>query len=222
MADMSDKMMSSEQARQDDRAAATAERAALRQQNELLRRDVATLNEQVKTLTWKTFRPTGQLSSLLIGSSLIKQVSSDNLKDTDVVCLPGGRIKDVRDHLEALPSGYESITLLVGGNDCDVTPPPSAAAIVATYGGLLDMAIIKARNVTVSSICPRMTTTETQQTIDAVNAGLSRVSSGAKEGTYATTADMVEKLSVTHVIVSGIRPSFALSRCMATRTLPTE
>ena len=81
-------------------------------------------------------------------------------------------IKDVRDHLEALPSGYESITLLVGGNDCDVTPPPSAAAIIATYGGLLDMAIIKARNVTVSSICPRMTTTETQQTIDAVNAGL--------------------------------------------------
>ena len=90
MADMSDKIMSSEQARQDDRAAATAERAALHQQNELLRRDVATLNEQVKTLTWKTFRPTGQLSSLLIGSSLIKQVSSDNLKDTDVVCLPGG------------------------------------------------------------------------------------------------------------------------------------
>ena len=83
-----------------------------------------------------------------------------------------GRITDVRDHLEALPSGYESITLLVGGNDCDITPPPSAAAIVATYGGLLGMAIIKARNVTVSSICPRMTTTETQQTIDAVNAGL--------------------------------------------------
>ena len=172
MADMSDKMRSSEQARQDDRAAATAERAALHQQNELLRRDVATLNEQVKTLTWKTFRPTGQLSSLLIGSSLIKQVSRDNLKDTDVVCLPGGRIKDVRDHLEALPSGYESITLLVGGNDCDITPPPSAATIVATYGGLLGMAIIKARNVTVSSICPRMTTTETQKTIDAVNAGL--------------------------------------------------
>ena len=148
------------------------QRAALHQQNELLRRDVATLNEQVKTLTWKTFRPTGQLSSLLIRSSLIKQVSRDNLKDTDVVCLPGERIKDIRDHLEALPSGYESITLLVGGNDCDITPPPSAAAIVATNGGLLDMAIIKARNVTVSSICPRMTTTETQQTIDAVNAGL--------------------------------------------------
>ena len=49
-----------------------------------------------------------------------------------------------------------------------------------------------------------------------------RVSSAAKEGTYATTADMVEKLSVTHVIVSGIRPSFALCRGMATRALPTE
>ena len=115
---------------------------------------------------------TGQGSRWLIECLANKQVSRDNLKDTDVVCLPGGRIKDVRDYLEALLSGYESITLLVGGNDCDITPPPSAAAIVATYGGLLDMAIINARNVTVSRICTRMTTTETQQTIDAVNAGL--------------------------------------------------
>ena len=114
----------------------------------------------------------GKEADGLSSDLLIKQVSRDNLKDTDVVCLPGGRIKDVRDYLEALPNGYESITLLVGGNDCDITPPPSAAAIVATYGGLLDMAIIKARNVTVSRICPKMTTTETQQTIDAVNAGL--------------------------------------------------
>ena len=90
----------------------------------------------------------------------------------DVVCIPGAKIDDVRDRLEALPSGYDTITLLVGDNDCDVTPPPPAATIVTKYGGLLDMAQVKARVVTVSSICPRKTTDDTRLTIEAVNAGL--------------------------------------------------
>ena len=166
------KLTSSEKAREEERAAAAVESAALRQQNELLRCNVATLGEQMTTLTWKTFRPSGQPSSLLIGSSIIKDVLKENLYDTDVVCLRGGQIADVRSRLEVLPSGYDSITLLVGGNDCDATPPPPAATIVDSYGELLEMAQVKARKVIVSSICPRMTSEDTRHTIDAVNAGL--------------------------------------------------
>ena len=67
------KLTSSEKAREEERAAAAAESAMLRQQNELLRCNVATLGEQMTTLTCKTFRPSGQPSSLLIGSSIGKK-----------------------------------------------------------------------------------------------------------------------------------------------------
>ena len=160
------KLTSSKKAREEERAAAAAESATLRQQNELLRCNVATLGEQMTTLTWKTFRLSGQPSSLLIGS--IMDVRKENLYDTDVVCLRRGQIADVRSRLEALPSGYDSITLLVGGNDCDAIPPPPAATIVDSYGELLEMAQVKARKV----IVPRTTSEDTHQTIDAVNAGL--------------------------------------------------
>ena len=172
IADIGRQLTASEKARQDERAAAAAESASLLKENETLRCNVAAVNEKLTTLMWKTFRPPSQPSSLLIGSSLIKGVNKDGLQDTDVVCIPGAKIDDVRDRLEALPSDYDKITLLVGGNDCDVTPPPPAATIVTKYGGLLDMAQAKARAVTVSSICPRKTTDDTRMTIEAVNAGL--------------------------------------------------
>ena len=101
-------------------------------------------------------------------------MKKDGLQDTDVICIPGAKIDDVRDRLEAMPSGYDTIALLVGGNDRDVTPPPPAATIVTKYGGLLDMAQVKAHAVTVSSICPRKTTDDTRLTIEAVNAGSCR------------------------------------------------
>ena len=41
-------------------------------------------------LTWRTFRQSNQPSLLLIGNSVIRDVSSDMLVDTEVVCLPGG------------------------------------------------------------------------------------------------------------------------------------
>ena len=171
VADIGNKLALSDKKRQEERDAAAAENAALREQNEKLRSSVVTMNEQVTALTWKTFRPSGQSSALLIGSSIIKNVRKENLHDTDVVCLPGGKITDVRNRLEALPNGYDK-TLLVGGNDCDVTLPPPAATIVERYGDLLDMAQVKAHKVTISSICPRTTSEDTRHTIDAVNAGL--------------------------------------------------
>ena len=49
-----------------------------------------------------------------------------------------------------------------------MSPPPAAE----TYSAVIDTAIVKARTVIVSSIYPRLTTNETTNTIDAVNAGL--------------------------------------------------
>ena len=71
---------------------------------------------------------------MLVGSSIISDVSKDKLDDTDVICKPGGKIGDAKSAVEALDSGYDSITLVVGGNDI---PPMS---VVDNYGGLIDVA----------------------------------------------------------------------------------
>ena len=148
------------------------ERTATDENTAVLRREVISLKEQVATLTWRTFRQPSQSSSLLIGSSLVKNVSRDKLVDTDVISLPGGKLADIKKKLEQLPNGFDSITVLAGGNDCDTSPPTSAETIVDAYSAVIDTALVNARTVTISSVCPRLTTTETTNTIDAVNAGL--------------------------------------------------
>ena len=80
-----------------------------------LRKDVVMLNEQAATLMWRTFRQPSQPSSLLIGSSLVRNVSRDKLVDTDVICLPGGNLADVKRKLEQQPSGFDTITVQAGG-----------------------------------------------------------------------------------------------------------
>ena len=72
------------------------ETETLAQQNEVLTRNVASLPHQVNTLTWKSFRRQNEPSSLLIGSSIIRDVSQDKLHDTNVVCKPGATIASIR------------------------------------------------------------------------------------------------------------------------------
>ena len=67
---------------------------------------------------------------------------------------------------------YSSISLVVGGKDCDSNTAPDE--IIDQYRGLIATAESKATNVTVSSACPRIRTDnpELNDTIDSVNAGL--------------------------------------------------
>ena len=83
-----EQLTTAERARHDDRQAASAENAALRC-------EIVTLKEQVATLTWRTFRQPSQPSSLLIGSSLIRHVSRDKMVDTEVMCIPGGKLAGI-------------------------------------------------------------------------------------------------------------------------------
>ena len=89
------KISDSERARQDDRMMIIA-----------LRSEIITLKEKVANQTWRTFRQPNQPSSLLIGSSLIRDVNSARLVDTEVVCLPGGKLagieKNVFDYIYSL------------------------------------------------------------------------------------------------------------------------
>ena len=96
----------------------------------------------------------------------------ETLLDTDVKCKHGGCISDVKSVVEQLTPGYESVTLLVGGNDCEAKPIKSADAILKSYSELIDVAKEKCQTVKVSSICPRLNSKDVQDRIDAVNAGL--------------------------------------------------
>jgi hypothetical protein len=71
----------------------------------------------------------------------------------------------------------KEITLVVGDNDCDTTTAKTAKDITEEYTKLIDAAKTKAEQVTVSSICPRMTSKTTQDNISAVNAGLNVICS---------------------------------------------
>jgi hypothetical protein len=144
----------------------------LTNENDLLRKSVADLTQKVNKLSWKSFRDPQQKGHLLIGSSIIRDVDNEKLLDTEVICKRGGTIQTIKQEMDKLNNGYEQITVLVGGNDCDTKPHVQASDIVKSYCDLIDTATAKANLVTVSSICPRLTSDSTQETIDAVNAGL--------------------------------------------------
>ena len=137
-----------------------------------LRSEIITLKEKVASLTWRTFRQPNQPSSLLIGSSLIRDVDSDLLVDTEVVCLPGGKLTGIEKKISEMSSGYDSITVVAGGNDCDTSQSTPAPTVMDAFATVIDAATAKASTVTVSSVCPRLKTANITNKIDAVNAGL--------------------------------------------------
>ena len=154
---ISEQLVASERARQDDRMMIIA-----------LRSEIITLKEKVANLTWRMFRQPNQPSLLLIGSSLIQDVNSA----TEVVCLPGGKLAGIEKNISELSSGYDSITVVAGGNDCATSLSTPAPTVIAAFASVIDAAKAKASTVTVSSVCPRLKTADTTNMIDAVNAGL--------------------------------------------------
>ena len=139
------------------------------------RRVVAEMTQSIGKLSWNSFRQSPNSKSILIGSSLIKDIDSDKLIDTSVVCKPGGKIKDIHNVITNDVSNedrYKTMTIVVGGNDCDTTPPTSAADIVEDYAKMIDDAKSKAQDIVVSSVCPRMISPDVTEKIAAVSAGL--------------------------------------------------
>ena len=110
--------------------------------------------------------------SLVIGDGSIKDIDENKLKDTKVISKPKGELKDVQDIVSRLPDRYPGITIVAGGEDCDADPSASAQDITESYRQLIRDAKEKCESVVVSSICPRLYSTETQDKIDAVNSRL--------------------------------------------------
>ncbi len=166
------KIDTADQSRKEELEKLTTANESLTKENRTLQKSVADLTLQISELRWQSFRKEGAKSSALLGDSMIRDVCPQKLNDTKVVSKPGGTIQDINQEIRSLDKGYESLTLVVGGNDCAAKPGELPKDIVTSFGTLIDHAKEKSRKVTVASITPRLTSDQVQEKIDAVNAGL--------------------------------------------------
>ena len=142
-----------------------------------LRTKVSELNSKLCETSWRNFRSQANSKSLLVGSSMIRDINESHLDNTEVICIRGGLIKDVKKVVTEKPAGvsYDRVVLVAGGNDCaprDLSSDVTPSSIVDDYRSLVRASKSKANRVTVSSVCPRDISAEVNTRIESVNAGL--------------------------------------------------
>ena len=112
--------------------------------------------------------------NLLIGSSVIRDISADKLINTKVMSISGGRITDVSARLQSETDTYHRVTLMVGGNDCSArTDQKPIEAIIDDFRAMIECAKTKAEHVYVGSVLPREAgMARVTERIDALNIAL--------------------------------------------------
>ena len=154
-----------------------------------LRGAIAELNSQLSVNAWKNFRSQSkEKPTLVVGSSIIRDIAESNIENTDLICISGGRVRDAIDAVSKTPSDkYDRAVLCIGGNDCDprdLSTKEEPSVIVDRYEELIKLCKQKANSVTVSSVCPRISDNrDVMARIDSVNAGL-QVLNGQENATF--------------------------------------
>ena len=86
-----------------------------------------------------TERPKSQ-PTLVIGSSLIKDIIANDESKLDIKCKPGSKLEDLADTLKSMEHNnkrYEKITVVAGGNNCD-NPDATVEDISNAAVGVID------------------------------------------------------------------------------------
>ncbi|CAH1796206.1 unnamed protein product [Owenia fusiformis] len=135
----------------------TADKEELHRENAALR----------KQLSNASTMPNNTLPSLLIGSSIVRDVDSTKLVNTEVKCLRGGTISDVHKTLSSGDTNYNTIYLQVGSNDC--ARGNDVNLICEDYKLLLAGAKQRSKDIIVSSVTPRMDDSDAQSKIEQLN-----------------------------------------------------
>ena len=149
--------------------------------------------------------------TLLIGSSMIRNVSSHN-KSVEIQTLPGATLDDLSNRVSSLDSNYDHILIVAGGNDCSKSTSTSAD-ISNSMQSLIANAKVKASNVTISSILPRPKEPQNQLKVDHTNEAIKKLCDKSpavefkdNDGTF-TLRDLTPNPS--HFISDGVHLSDA-------------
>ena len=108
-----------------------------------------------------------------MGSSIIRDIDHQKLKQTDVRSISGAKVGNLLSEVEKLQTNhYDKIVVVGGGNDC--ADSSDTITTVNKFKELIVAAKQKANSVTIASICPRQTPDNpgVQDVIDTVNAGV--------------------------------------------------
>ncbi|CAH1794957.1 unnamed protein product, partial [Owenia fusiformis] len=111
--------------------------------------------------------PNDNVKSLLIGSSIVRDIDEAKLNNTEVICIRGGKISDIHKKLLTMKREFDHIYLQVGSNDC--SEREDVKLISEDYTLLIRTAKQCSSSVTVSSVTPRIGATQTQERIDQLN-----------------------------------------------------
>ena len=128
--------------KQHERAMSQAEvrHQKLATENAKLRQRVSDLSQQASSDHWRQLnKPHG---TVLIGSSIIRDISDYKLVATRCICRCGGVIKDLQEALDNLPTDkpLSRIILIGGGNDCDFESDDlDVTGITAQYRDLVEV-----------------------------------------------------------------------------------
>lgn len=151
-----------------------AENDTTKSDNALLRTQILTLRAELQATKWPIQEPSSK-PTLVISSSVLRDVDNNKIKDTYVHAISGGKINDATTYLrDVAHDKYGKITLLIGGNDCDESSL-AVGDIVRRYNSLIDLAKVKCSDVRIASILPRHCPTSdnnVMERIDSVNAEL--------------------------------------------------
>ena len=115
---------------------------------------------------------------LVVGSSLIRDITSCDTERVQIHCIGGAKIVDVTKELSSQKDKFDTVSLVVGGNDCD-TVDATPASISNDIKQMIDAAKKVGNNVKVSSILPRIKPKclASQLNIEKVNQTLKNVCS---------------------------------------------
>ena len=158
-----------------------------------LRAENAKLTTQLSESKWKAFRNSGESKTLLLGSSIIRDIDHQKLKQTDVRSISGAKVSNLLSEVEKLQTNhYDKIVVVGGGNDC-----ADSSDTITTVNKFKELIVAakKANSVTIASICSRQAPDNqgVQDVIDTVNAGVQGICADM-ECTYCDTNTGVQGL----------------------------
>ena len=149
------------------------ELSRLENENETLRARNAELEHQLQNVT---SAPSINSTTLVIGSSLIRYIDENKLKDTEVRCMSGAKFRDIAAELVALADSdnrYARIVILAGGNDAAApTEHINLEDTVESARAAISAAKRMSDEVAVSEIPPRFSPPHANDNKSALNANM--------------------------------------------------